>query len=255
MGGTHGRVGRIHVAGSSIVHRLAPEAKLVGVVALAAAMAWTPRRAVWAFAVDAALVLAVVTVARLPVRVVMARLVVVVPFLLMAAVLPFVASGPRRDVLGVGVSAEGLWGAWNIAIKAVLGATAAIVFGATTPVTDVLRGLTRVRVPAVIVSIVAFMVRYLDVLADELARTRIAMTSRGHDPRWLWQARPLASSLGALFVRSYERGERVHHAMLARGFTGAMPVLDERRAAPREWTAALAPGLVAGVVAVVAVLA
>jgi cobalt/nickel transport system permease protein len=52
---------------------------------------------------------------------------------------------------------------------------------------------------------------------------RVAMTARGYDPRWISQARPIASSAGALFVRSYERGERVHAAMLARGFTGEMP--------------------------------
>ncbi|HRE03653.1 MAG TPA: CbiQ family ECF transporter T component, partial [Ilumatobacteraceae bacterium] len=46
-------------------------------------------------------------------------------------------------------------------------------------------------------------------------------------PRWLWQARPIAASLGTLFVRSYEHGERVHLAMLSRGFTGSMPSLDD----------------------------
>ena len=64
------------------------------------------------------------------------------------------------------------------------------------------------------------------------------MTARCHDPRWLWQARPLASSVGVLFVRSYERGERVHQAMLARGFTGTMPDLDDRHATAGDWLAA-----------------
>ena len=52
------------------------------------------------------------------------------------------------------------------------------------------------------------------------------MTARGHDARWFWQARPLATSAGAMFIRAYERGERIHHAMLARGFTGSMPLID-----------------------------
>ncbi|HUF96828.1 MAG TPA: energy-coupling factor transporter transmembrane component T, partial [Ilumatobacter sp.] len=96
-------------------------------------------------------------------------------------------------------------------------------------------------------SIIAFMFRYLDVVGDQLTRMRRSMTARCHDPRWLWQARPIASSAGALFVRSYERGERVHHAMLARGFTGQMPVLDDRRAARSDWLVAVGPAFAAAI--------
>ena len=68
-----------------------------------------------------------------------------------------------------------------------------------------------------------FMIRYLDVVTDELRRMQVARESRGfsaRDPRH-WPV--LARSLGALFIRSYERGERVHLAMLSRGYTGKMP--------------------------------
>jgi cobalt/nickel transport system permease protein len=58
--------------------------------------------------------------------------------------------------------------------------------------------------------------------------------------------RPIAASAGVLFVRSYERGERVHQAMLARGYAGEMPSLDDRRATRREWLLAAMPGLIAG---------
>ena len=83
-----------------------------------------------------------------------------------------------------------------------------------------MKGLARLRVPPVFVSIMSFMVRYMELMADSLARMRTAMTARGYDPRWLWQAKPIASSAGALFVRSYERGERIHAAMVARGIRG-----------------------------------
>ena len=55
------------------------------------------------------------------------------------------------------------------------------------------------------------------------AACAIARVSRGYDPRWIWQARAVAASAGALFIRSYERGERVYLAMLSRGYDGAMP--------------------------------
>ena len=95
------------------------------------------------------------------------------------------------------------------------------------------------------------MVRYVELLAAQLARMRTAMVSRGHDPRWLWQVGPVAASVGMLFVRSYERGERVHGAMVARGFTGTLVVSDGRAAAAADWVAALVPAVVSAIAVVV----
>jgi cobalt/nickel transport system permease protein len=81
------------------------------------------------------------------------------------------------------------------------------------------------------------------------------MIARGYDPRWLSQARPIASSAGALFVRSYERGERVHAAMLARGFTGEMPMLERSPATASQWIGASALVVVFALVAVAALVA
>ena len=97
---------------------------------------------------------------------------------------------------------------------------------ATTEIPHILKGLERLKVPSLMIAIAGFMIRYLEVVTSELQRARVAMIARGHDARWFWQARPLATSAGAMFIRAYERGERIHHAMLARGFTGSMPKLE-----------------------------
>lgn len=216
------------------------------------AVAVTPREAMWAFAVDATALAVTVRVARLPVRFVLARLGVVVPFVLFAFLIPFVGGGDHVRVAGLSLSRQGLWGAWNVLAKASLGACAAILLAATTEVPRLLRGLERLRAPQAFTTIAAFMIRYLELIAGELQRMRTAMTARGYDPRWLTQARPIAACAGTLFIRSYERGERVHHAMLSRGYMGTMPDVDARTARPREWTVA---GLLPAVAATVAVLA
>ena len=250
MSGTHRATVRgLYLSGGSPIDRLAPEAKLVGLVAFVVVLALTPRRAVGVFALDAAVLAAAVAAARIPVRIVATRLLVVAPFVLFAFAIPFVAHSSPGDatvsVAGVDLPVDGLWATWNIVAKATLGATAAIVLTATTPVPSVLTAMARVHVPAVLVAIVSSMLRYLEVLADQLARMRRAMVARGHDPRWLWQVGPIASSVGLLFVRSYERGERVHLAMAARGSTGAPLVDDGPRARPTDWAAALAPSALA----------
>lgn len=244
----------LYVHGHSPVHRLPPEVKLVAAVAFVFAVAVTPREAVWAFGVDAAALVVVAAIAGLRPGFVLARITIVLPFLAFALLVPFVSSGQQVEVLGVGVSREGLWGAWNIVAKATLGATVSVLLAATTEIPRLLRGMTRLRVPTVLTAIAAFMVRYLEVVAGELGRMRTAMTSRGYDPRWLAQARPMADAAGALFIRSFERGERVHAAMLARGYTGTMPVLEEESTTTRDRLVAAVPPLVAATAALVATL-
>lgn len=240
----------LHVPGHSTIHRMAPEAKLVATLCFVSVVALTPRRSVGAFAVDAAVVAAVVAVSRLSLTMVLQRLTVILPFVLFAVFVPLVAGGEQTEIAGVSLSIEGLWSTWNILAKSVLGASASIVLSATTPIPDLLRGLSRLKIPAAVIAIIAFMFRYLELLADQLTRMRRSMVARCHDPRWLWQAKPIATSAGALFVRSYERGERIHQAMLARGYTGTMPTLDPRRGERADWVMAALPAIIAAIGAI-----
>ncbi|GIU92799.1 MAG: cobalt ECF transporter T component CbiQ [Acidimicrobiia bacterium] len=252
MSGTHLHV--LHVHGHSPVHRLAPEVKVVAMLAFVVGVVATPREALWAFAIHAFFLVAVISFAELPFGFVFRRMMIEVPFVAFAVALPFLGGGPRIEVAGVLVSLEGLWGAWNILAKGTLGVGASVVLVATTEIPEILRGLDRLRVPRLLTSVAGFMIRYIEVLASELRRTRTAMASRGHDARWLWQVGPLAASAGALFVRSYERGERVYQAMLSRGYDGTMPQLDERRARGTEWAAALGLPLTTWMVALLAIV-
>ena len=161
-----------------------------------------------------------------------------------AFLFPFIGDGETISILEISLSIDGLWASWNVLAKATLGGAASIAVTATTPIPELLTGLSRLRVPAAVVAIIGFMFRYLDLMVDEFGRMRRAMAARAHNPQWLWQSRPLASSAGALFVRTYERGERVHDAMAARGFTGTMPTLSEGRTTRNDWLLAAIPAAV-----------
>lgn len=249
-GGRGAHAHALLVEADSPVHRLPGAVKIVATVLFVLAVVATPREAFWAFAAYAGVLMAVAGAARIPPLILARRLAVETPFVLFAVLMPFIAQGPRTEILGVALSIEGLWGAWNILAKATLGVMASVVLTATTPMAGLLAGLDRLRVPRSFTAIAGFMVRYADVVAGDMRRMRIARISRGHDPRWLWQARAVAGSAGALFIRSYERGERVHAAMLARGYDGSLPRLGEEVAA-RQWFIGLTvPALAAAVCAV-----
>ena len=80
-----------------------------------------------------------------------------------------------------------------------------------------------------------FMVRYLEVVTGEMARMKVARESRGFRARSVGSWPVLATTAGALFIRSYERGERVHLAMLSRGYTGQLPVTRPMTATGEQW--------------------
>ena len=233
MGAGHAHA--LYVHEHSVVHHLPPQVKVAAAIVFVLLVALTPREAVWAFMVYIAAIGIVGIISRIRVRFVLVRMLGILPFVVFAAVLPFIASGAQIEVGGISMSREGLWAAWNVLAKAGIGAATSILLAATTEVPDILSGLGKLKVPTLFTSIAGFMIRYLELIVEEIGRIRVAMTSRGYDPRWLWQARPIASSAGAMFIRSYERGERVYDAMLARGYSGEMPDLRGRDPSRRDW--------------------
>lgn len=240
----------LHHAEPGPLHALGAQHKLAATALFVVAVASTPRAQVWAFGLHALLLVAVLSIGRVPVTTVLRSVVIELPFVAFACFLPIVGRGPRTDVVGVHLSQPGLWAAWNIVAKGTLGVVATVVLAATTPVPKLLAGMERLRMPRLVVGVMGFTIRYADVLADEARRMRIARASRGHDPRWIWHARAVATSAGTLFVRSYERGERVFLAMQARGYAGAMPP-READAPARSWWC-LAVALLAGATAAAA---
>lgn len=241
-----GHVHALFVHGHSRLHRVPAQCKIAALVAFVLAVVSTPREAFWAYGVFALVVLAAARLGSLPLATLLRRLLIEVPFLAFALFLPIVGRGERVDVLGLSLSVDGLWGSWNILAKGTIGVAASVVVAATTAVPEILAGLDRLHAPRLFTAIAGFMIRYLDVTTAEAQRMSIARQSRGYDPRWFWQVRAVATSAGTLFIRSYERGERVHLAMVSRGYDGTVPRVVGHDAAPRDWLlVSLAPVLAA----------
>ncbi|AKS34851.1 cobalt ECF transporter T component CbiQ [Mycolicibacterium goodii] len=240
--------------GDSALHRTAPEVKIVGLVVFVVAVVATPRETFWPFGVYALIIVAMWTIARIPPAWMLPRMLIEAPFLVLAVLLPFAEGGERISVAGLQLSATGLYAAWGIVVKGTLGVAASLTVAATTTAREIPLALSRLGVPGTVISMITLMIRYIDVLTTEANRMRMARISRGDSPRGLHQAGAIAKSVGALFLRSYERGERVYLAMLSRGYEGRIPELavgtgSAAAATTRQWLVAALPVAAAVLVA------
>jgi cobalt/nickel transport system permease protein len=212
---------------SSPVHRLDPRVKLLGLASVTLVAVSTPLRAWPAFLACLVVLAAVALVGRVRPGVLWSRARVVLPLVLFVAVfVPFVRGGAQVSLGPVSVSEAGLATLAAVTAKATIGTLSAVLLGATTSFPDVLHGLERMRAPRLLVLIAGFMYRYLFVIVDETRRMRTALAARAYRPRHVLEAAAIGRVVISMFLRTFDRGERVYVAMLARGYGGTMPRLD-----------------------------
>ncbi len=216
----------------SFIHRLDPRTKFITTLLFILAVVLTPPTRWQAFAFYLSLIATLIFVSKVPIFYVFKRSLVIMPFVVMIAIfVPFFREG---EVAGsynlwlwqVSVTYSGLQVLWNILAKAWLSILSLILLRSSTKLANLLKGLEQLRMPRVMVMILSFMYRYLFVLVDEVMRMKQARDSRNFGGKRLWQIRTIGNMLGTLFIRSYERGERVYAAMVARGFDGQTRTLD-----------------------------
>jgi cobalt/nickel transport system permease protein len=130
-------------------------------------------------------------------------------------------SRPERAVYGLAAVAL------TILAKDSLALVATLLLVQVTPFRTLLIALRRLGAPLTLVATLQFMYRYLFVLAEELERMLQARRARTFRASGRLDWGLLTGLIGVLFLRSYERGERVHSAMLARGWDGTVRSLDD----------------------------
>jgi cobalt/nickel transport system permease protein len=179
----------------------------------------------WAFS------LAIVALARLPVRWLFLRLGSVALVLsCFAAWLPFVhAPGDDRWELGwLSLSLSGLTLAAVLLFKALAVVSLMLALLATAPLQDTFKAAHDLRVPGILIQLLLLTHRFVFLVAEEFARLRIALRVRGFRSRGNWQTyRTIGQVAGTLLVRSHDRAERVSQAMRCRGFDGCFRSLNQ----------------------------
>lgn len=134
-----------------------------------------------------------------------------------------------QQFLGIAVSMVGLQTFFLINAKSLLALFISIVLTSTTDFMMLLKGLERFRVPSLIIAITSFMYRFIFLLIDEVERMILAYQSRYFKLSLGKRLQFIASMVGLLFIRTYERGERIYLAMESRGFQGTIHTLNDLR--------------------------
>ena len=213
----------------SPIHHLDPRAKIAVFFGFTLVGVSTPPGGLLLFGLLAGGLIGIARIAQLPIVHLLRKLLVVLPFLLViTASIPFIkkdgiAGGYNLGLGGIPLSQSGLWILWNVLIKSCLGVFSMILLYSTTSFPSLIRGMERLGVPRVFTVLLSFMYRYSFLLIDETHRMKRARDSRSFSGRWLWQLKTVGHMVGTLFLRSFNRAERVYLAMLSRGYQGTMP--------------------------------
>ena len=229
----------------SPLHSLDPRVKLVLVLAYILTSALTPDGAWPVYILLFSLILSIEILSTLGIGFVHRRALLALPFMLAALPVVFTVEGAELFRLPIGAwvltgTVEGLERFVSVALKSWLSVQAAIILASSTPFPDLLQAMRAIRIPRLLVAMFGLMWRYLFVLADEalrLIRARAARSGvgRGDQPvarpkvreggSLAWRARVTGGMAGNLFLRAFERSDRIYMAMVARGYDGEVRAL------------------------------
>jgi cobalt/nickel transport system permease protein len=222
----------------SFIHHIDPRVKVVVTMAFIISNALLPDGAWMAFALSWLFLLAANALSQLGLSYTFKRSFIALPFALVAITVLFSIPGRPLTTFhfimwDFTITDAGLLRFVSILIRSWLSVQMAILLVTVTPFPDLIHAFEHLRVPAILTTIIAFLYRYLFVLTDEVLRLMRARESRSAAAPGVrsgggvtWRARIAGNMAGQLFLRSYERSDRIYNAMVARGYAGQMRTLN-----------------------------
>jgi cobalt/nickel transport system permease protein len=210
LGGGHHHHGFLqsHAHGDSPIHRLPAGLKAFTAIALVIATVTVPLHqmtAVTFYPAVAFFLIAVAGLSLIPPGVIIRRVLLLEPVVLVAALLSLLQPGGGRIFL-------------TLLIRSTLCMITMVLLANTTSSSDLISVMRRCRMPAILVTTIALMHRYLFLIVDQMHRMRRARAARTFAPTHIRQWRLIANTIGHLFVRTGDRAERIYVAMCARGW-------------------------------------
>lgn len=219
--------------GDSAIHRLDPRAKVLVTLVFIVTVVSFGKYELTAMVPFFIFPAVIIGLGNLPAGYIARKIALLCPFALVVAIFNPVFD---REVL-VRLGPLAITGGWiscaSIVVRAALTVGAAIILLAVTGFPAICRALERLGMPAAFAVQLLFLYRYIFVLTEEGGRASRARDLRSYGNKGLGM-KTYGSLLGHLLLRTWLRAERIHMAMLARGFTGEFHTRQEFRFGRRE---------------------
>ena len=203
-----------YAALDSPLHTLEARSKILAFTALIVCVLSVPAGNVALFVAHFFLAVILMGISQVPLAYIVGRILIILPFIILAS---------------LGIPWRGYQGLGMLFARAILCLMMLILLTNTTRFVELLRGLRKLGCPRILVVNLSFLYRYFFVLTEEALRMKQARDCRrvGRAP-FREELKIMSSMLGTLLIRSFERAERMHAAMLSRGYSGDFPVAEAR---------------------------
>ena len=204
-----------YAAFDSPLHILESRSKLIAFTALIIGVLCIPADRGMIFFVYFFATAILMGISQVPLPYIVGRTLIILPFIVLAS---------------LAVPWKGFAGLWILFLRAILCLLLLILLTNTTRFVELLRAMRKLGCPHILVVNLSFLYRYLFVLTEEAMRMKQARDCRrvGRAP-FKGELKTLSSMLGTLLIRSFERAERMHYAMLSRAYAGDFRVISPRR--------------------------
>lgn len=217
----------------SFIHRIDPRIKIITFFIFIIFIVLTNPNAYLSFILYGVILFFLICISQIPLSFVFKKSLVVIPFVVLIALfIPFIKRGETLYSYSFGnimleLTYEGITLFWSVIIKSYLCILSMILLTSSTRFSSFLKGLEKLKMPKIFIMIISFMYRYSFLIVDEAQRIQRAKDSRSFGKKSTMRTiKTLSNIVGVLFVRSYERAERVYLAMCSRGFQGEIKTLD-----------------------------
>lgn len=223
----------------SPIQKLDPRIKLIISFLLLLSIVITPNGRFLDHLIFLPLLIFLFYISKVPASCIIKRILFILPMVvIIAASLPFISPGKPiitfHFIKNLTLTDTGIANFSSVIIKAVSAIFIMTLLTATTRFRDLISGMQKLKVPALFTSILGFMYRYIFLFIDEIEHLNIGRQSRSFGKKPLLALKGFGWMISSLFLRSFERAERIYHTMCARGFEGTYKTMTEMKIKPIE---------------------
>lgn len=228
-------------ASKGVLQRINPQVKLGVIVAFI--LSAVAVRMISPLAILLATIVILCVLSEIPLKFFFVRATVFIPIFATAIALPLLFITPGRSLAEVGyaglvvkVTVEGVYRALQFTFRIWVCVASLILLVLTTKFSRLIQVMKSFKVPSIFVTMTAITYRFIFIFINEAYRMALAKESRtvAKEP-WRQAIKSFANMITTLFIRSYERGERVYLAMMSRGYSGTVKSSSNMKFALRDW--------------------